>query len=182
MGRVLSPGASITAIAIAQSQRDTVYAATEDGRFFATFDGGSNWVERDQGLPLGSANLTLDIVIDPAHPNHVFIQTSGLAAQGRVWMTNDGGSSWSRLDAGIPTNLLVLSLAVDWRFRHPILYAGTSRGVFFSTDAGMNWSLFGQGLPRTMVLGFQILPKNGMLVASTFGRGVYQIPLAIPRR
>ena len=182
MGRVLSPGASITAIAIAQSQRDTVYAATEDGRFFATFDGGSNWVERDQGLPLGSANLTLDIVIDPAHPNHVFIQTSGLAAQGRVWMTNDGGSSWSRLDAGIPTNLLVLSLAVDWRFRHPILYAGTSRGVFFSTDAGMNWSLFGQGLPCTMVLGFQILPKNGMLVAATFGRGVYQIPLAIPRR
>src|SRR6266567_6431023 len=132
IGRVLSPmvgtgggPAMITAIAIAPSQRDTIYAATEDGRFFATFDGGSNWLERDQGLPLGPANVTVNIVIDPAHPNRDFIQTSGLAAQGRVWVTNDGGSSWSRLDAGIPTNLLVLSLAVDWRFRHPILYAGT---------------------------------------------------------
>src|SRR5206468_3174224 len=110
IGRVLSPmggtgggPAMITAIAIAPSQRDTICAATEDGRFFATFDGGSNWLERDQGLPLGPANVTVNIVIDPAHPNRVFIQTSGLAAQGRVWMTNDGGSSWSRLDAGVPT-------------------------------------------------------------------------------
>jgi len=189
IGRVLSPmggtgggPAMITAIAIAPSQRDTIYAATEDGRFFATFDGGSNWLERDQGLPLGPANVTVNIVIDPAHPDRVFIQTSGLAAQGRVWMTNDGGSSWSRLDAGVPTNLLVLSLTVDWRFRHPILYAGTTRGVFSSSDLGMNWSLFGQDLPRTMVMGFQILPKDGILVAATFGRGVYQIPLRIPRR
>src|SRR5437870_5930213 len=100
IGRVLSPmggtgggPAMITAIAIAPSQRDTIYAATEDGRFFATFDGGSNWLERDQGLPLGPANVTVNIVIDPAHPDRVFIQTSGLAAQGRVRMTNDGSSS-----------------------------------------------------------------------------------------
>jgi photosystem II stability/assembly factor-like uncharacterized protein len=32
--------ATITAIAVAPSQGDTMYAATEDGRFFATFDGG----------------------------------------------------------------------------------------------------------------------------------------------
>jgi hypothetical protein len=63
--------ASITAIAIAPSQRETLYAATADGRFWATFDGGStDWLERDQGLPGGSGNETLDIVIDPAHPNH----------------------------------------------------------------------------------------------------------------
>jgi hypothetical protein len=128
------------------------------------------------------AGLPLDIVIDPAHPNRVFIQTIGDAAQGRIWMTDTGGLVWTKLDSGIPTNLAVMSLAVDWRFRHPTLYAGTARGVFFSTDLGMNWAPFGQGLPRTIVRGLQILPNNGMLVAATFGRGVYQTRLAIPGR
>ena len=97
----LSKGANVTAVAIAPSQRETLYAATSDGRFWATFDGGTNWLERDQGLPIASGNATLDIAIDPAHPNHVFIQMTpgkagqtraqtvpiGDAAQGRVWMT-----------------------------------------------------------------------------------------------
>ena len=96
-------------------------------------------------------------------------------------MTSDGGLSWTSLDSGIPANLLVMSLAVDWRAGHPTVYAGTTRGVFSSTDLGMHWLLFGQALPRTIVMGFQILPKQGLLVAATFGRGVYQIPLAAPR-
>jgi photosystem II stability/assembly factor-like uncharacterized protein len=172
--------ANITAVAIA-SQPETLYAATADGRFWATFDGGITWPERDQCLPVASGNETLDIMIDPANSNHVFIQTAGPAVQGRVWMTNDGGaSSWTRLDGGIPTNLAVMSLAVDWRFRPPILYAGTTRGVFFSTDLGMNWAPFGQGLPSTTVQGLQILPRYGMLVAATYGRGIYQTQLAIP--
>ena len=158
----LSKGANVTAVAIAPSQRETLYAATSDGRFWATFDGGTNWLERDQGLPIASGNATLDIAIDPAHPNHVFIQMTpgkagqtraqtvpiGDATQGRVWMTIDGGSSWTRLDCGIPTNLAVRSLAVDWLPGHLTLYAGTDQGVFFSSDLGMNWASFGRGLPR----------------------------------
>jgi photosystem II stability/assembly factor-like uncharacterized protein len=189
----LSKGANITAVAIAPSQRETLYAATSDGRFWATFDGGTtDWVERDQGLPVALGSEALDIVIDPAHPNHVFIQMTpskagqpraqtvpiGDAAQGRIWVTNDGGSSWTKLDTRIPTNLAVRSLAVDWRSRDSTLYAGTDRGVFFSTDLGTTWAVFGQGLPRTVVHGLQILPRQRMLVAATFGRGVYQIPLS----
>ena len=148
-------------------------------------------MERHQGLPVGLGSEAQDIVIDPAHPNHVFIQMTpvkagqprgqtvpiGGGSQGRIWVTNDGGSSWTKIDSGIPTNLAVRSLTVDWRSHYSTLYAGTDRGVFFSTDLGTNWALFGQGLPRTPVRGLQILPRYRMLVAATFGRGVYQIPL-----
>ncbi len=176
----LSTGGSITAIAIAPSRGETLYAATGDGHFYATFDGGMTWPERDQGLPAGPANATQDIMIDPANPNRVFIETNGLATNGRLWTTNDGGSSWTKLDGDLPPNLLVWSLAVDWRFHRPTLYAGTSRGVFFSADSGRHWAPFGQGLPRTLVYGFQILPRYDMLVAATYGRGVYQTHLWIP--
>jgi photosystem II stability/assembly factor-like uncharacterized protein len=187
--------ASITAVAIAPSRGETLYAATEDGRFFATFDGGTNWMERNPRFPLASGNETLSIVIDPANSNRVFIQMApgkggqpgqtvplGDLAQGRIWMTNNGGAMWTKVDARIPSNLAVMSLAVDWRFRYPKLYAGTSRGVFFSTDLGINWALFGQGLPMTVVHGLQLLPGHGTLAAATFGRGIYQIRLRIPPR
>lgn len=178
-----SPPVYITAIAIAPSRRDTIYAATQDGRFFATFDGGKQWLERDQGLPpAAAAGLTFNIAIDPAHPNRVFIQQSALAQNGRIWMTTNGGLSWSRLDAGIPANLEVFSLAADWRFKNPTLYVGTLRGLYFSTDLGANWAPYGQGLPRTYVRDLQILPSQGLLVAATMGRGVWQVPLAIPGR
>jgi hypothetical protein len=84
---------------------------------------------------------------------------------------------WTQLDAGIPPNL-----AVDWRFHYPTLYEGTTRGVIFSTNLGTNWALFGKGLPSTVVHGLQLLPRNGRLVAATFGRGVYRIRLRIPSR
>jgi len=181
----LGTGATITAIAIAPSQPDTIYAATQDGRFFATSDGGSNWRPRHQGLPVGSLGEALDIAIDPTDPENVFIQMTTVAAHGptdgRVWRTTNGGLSWSSIDAAIPPNLLVMSLAVDWSFQPPTLYVGTVRGLFFSTDLGANWAPFGQGLPRTVVRGLQILPKQRLLVASTLGRGIYQIPLPMPR-
>src|SRR5205823_13187259 len=115
---VLSPTgrpAVITAVAIAPSRPDTLYAATQDGLFFATFDGGASWLERNQGLPIGpDSGLTRDIAIDPTRPNRRFIQTTNPPEQGgRIWMTSDGGLSWTSLDSGIPANLLVMSLAVD---------------------------------------------------------------------
>jgi photosystem II stability/assembly factor-like uncharacterized protein len=115
--------ASITAVAIAPSRGETIYAATQDGRFFATFDGGTNWLERNPRFPLASGNETLVIVIDPANPNRVFIQMApskggqpggqivpmGDLTHGRIWMTNNGGSVWTKLDARIPPNLAVMS-------------------------------------------------------------------------
>src|SRR5262249_30625216 len=80
----------------------------------------------------------------------------------------------------MPSSYQTESLAVDWRFLTPVLYVGTSRGVFRSTDLGGQWSRFGAGMPRTEVDGLELLPQLDVLAAATFGRGTYEIGVPVP--
>ena len=69
-----------------------------------------------------------------------------------VWRTRDAGSTWQRLDRGLPqrdAHLGVLreGLAIDAN-DVPGLYFGTSTGqVFASADEGDSWSEIASYLP-----------------------------------
>jgi photosystem II stability/assembly factor-like uncharacterized protein len=69
-----------------------------------------------------------------------------------VWRTSDGGSSWRRLDRGLPARdahlgVLREGMAID-SADVPGLYFGTSTGqVFASTDEGESWNEIAGYLP-----------------------------------
>ena len=69
-----------------------------------------------------------------------------------VWRTRDAGSTWQRLDRGLPqqdAHLGVLreGMAIDAEDT-PGLYFGTSTGqVFASTDEGESWTEIAGYLP-----------------------------------
>jgi photosystem II stability/assembly factor-like uncharacterized protein len=69
-----------------------------------------------------------------------------------VWRTRDAGSTWQRLDRGLPqqdAHLGVLreGMAID-AHDTPGLYFGTSTGqVFASTDEGDSWDEIASYLP-----------------------------------
>jgi uncharacterized repeat protein (TIGR01451 family) len=193
---VLSPGAHITAIdvtpAASPTSPNTIYAATSDGKFFVgSSDPAGTWTESNGGLfgsavPGGSrgTNHVESIAIDPANVQHVFAVTSADVTLDpnhhpyqKVWVTTDGGTQWTPLTGDLPGPYQVLTLAADWRFTNPVLYVGTSRGAFRSTDGGTTWSRFGQGMPATEVHYLELLPQaqGGVLAAGTFGRGAYEI-------
>ena len=92
----LSPCHFITAIAVAAGTNgQTIYAATDDGKFFVTTDGGTEWTEIDPQPPMPKS-ATSAIVIDPNNPNRVFINTLG-SAGGRIWMTTNAGTTWTSI-------------------------------------------------------------------------------------
>jgi hypothetical protein len=171
---VLSGGQFVSALAVAPSQGNTVYAGTSDGRFFATTSDGTTWAEIDQGLPGGSVSA---IQVDPADPRHVLATMSG-----GVWMTADGGNTWSKISGNLPVNSYYStnSIAVDWRFTTPVLYVGTERGVYRSLDLGTDWAPFDQGLPNTSVTDLEFVPGLDLLAAATYGRGVFEVQLPGP--
>jgi photosystem II stability/assembly factor-like uncharacterized protein len=69
-----------------------------------------------------------------------------------VWRTRDAGSSWQRLDSGLPqrdahVGVLREAMAVD-AAGAPGLYFGTSTGqIFASTDEGDTWTQIADYLP-----------------------------------
>ena len=125
----LSNGSLITAIAVAPSHANTIYAGTADGKFWVTTDGGVTWTEKDTGL--SSFPPVADIEIDPNDPNHLYIAQGYFAGNDNipssVSTTTNGGTTWNNVTGDIPANIQTLALAVDWRWKVPILYAGTGR-------------------------------------------------------
>jgi hypothetical protein len=184
LGSALSPGQFITALAIAPSQPNTVYAATADGKVFVTTNDGSTWQEHDTGLPVDFFDQIVDIEVDPTNPNHAFVVPgrfpTNVYGSAHVWTTTNGGATWSDITGNLPADDYTNALAVDWRFATPILYVGTARGVFRSLNGGTTWAPFETGLPNVNVTDLQFLPQYDLLAAATYGRGVFEILAAGP--
>ena len=119
-------------------------------------DAGQTWVEITEGLPtefgFAAAAHPHDrdtFYVVPLDPGHGRCMPDGAAA---VWRTRDAGSTWQRLDQGLPqrdAHLGVLreGMATD-ALDVPGLYFGTSTGqVFASADEGETWSEIASYLP-----------------------------------
>ena len=119
-------------------------------------DGGLSWVEITEGLPsdfgFAAAAHPHDresFYVIPLDPGHGRCMPDGHAS---VWRTSDAGSTWRRLDQGLPqrdahVGVLREGMAIDTH-DVPGLYFGTSTGqVFASIDEGESWSEIASYLP-----------------------------------
>jgi photosystem II stability/assembly factor-like uncharacterized protein len=128
---------------------DTLFAAGVSGGVWQSADGGASW----RPLASGLANLTVNaLAIDPVQPDVMFagtgegyfreeIRGTGLPLRGAgIWLTRDGGVTWSRLPATTSpdfhwVNDLELGVG-DPRY----VYAATRSGVWRSRDRGESWT------------------------------------------
>ena len=158
----------IAALAIAPSDVNTVYASTQDGRFWVTHDDGVRWSERDSGL----SGVVVDLRVDPNDPNHVFAITGN-----HVWHLPSSGPPWQKITGSIPGNLGLGAIFVAWEPAIPALFVGTDRGIYRSFDLGATWIKWGLGLPNTRINDLQGEIRSGelLLAAGTFGRGAWEI-------
>jgi len=119
-------------------------------------DAGRSWTEITEGLPadfgFAAAAHPHDrdaFYVIPLDPGHARCMPDGAAA---VWRTRDAGSSWQRLDRGLPQRgaflgVLREGMAID-DLDTPGLYFGTSTGqVFASADEGDTWNEIASYLP-----------------------------------
>jgi photosystem II stability/assembly factor-like uncharacterized protein len=119
-------------------------------------DAGKTWTEITEGLPtefgFAAAAHPHDrdtFYVIPLDPGHGRTMPDGHAS---VWRTRDAGSSWQRLDNGLPTEdayvgVLREGMAFDTQ-DEPGLYFGTSTGqLFASTDEGERWDQIGGLFP-----------------------------------
>jgi photosystem II stability/assembly factor-like uncharacterized protein len=119
-------------------------------------DGGLSWTEITEGLPcdfgFAAAAHPHDrdsFYVIPLDGGHGRCMPDGHAA---VWRTRDAGSSWRRLDQGLPhenahVGVLREGMAID-SHDVPGLYFGTSTGqLFASADEGDSWTELASYLP-----------------------------------
>jgi len=167
---VFSPTVSsdVTAIAIGNGNPKVLFFGTRSGFIAWSPTSGSTWFG---GTAVQRA--VSDIAADPNDPQRFGITHSGFGAF-KVLITPDGGTNFANLSGNlpdVPVNAFAFSPSRN-RF-----FVGTDIGVFETTDAGVSWTLT-QGLPLVPVTDLVYHAASNRLIASTYGRGVWSLPLA----
>jgi photosystem II stability/assembly factor-like uncharacterized protein len=167
---------------------EIVYAGTNVG-VYKTLDSGEDWFPANDGI--GSVTVSL-LAIDPVTPSTIYAVDSRITSpSGTLFKSTNGGSSWSRIDAGLSrpeeTGFAVQALAIDPTLPSRI-YAGKLSnfsclrclpgpgGLFRSTDGGRNWDEiatpidFDSGVVGTLAVASTSPPTVLAGVRSGFGR------------
>jgi len=119
-----------------------LYATSFEKGVYKSENGGRSWVEINQGLGISGNRSVSSLVINPTDSKVLYagVAKEGSSLDGGVYMTEDGGSSWNKMDQIIHN---VMDISID-PFNPKIIYAGTQQnegGVYRSTDGGSKWEL-----------------------------------------
>src|SRR5262249_53978887 len=93
-----------------------------------------------------------------------------------VFRLPPGNGPWISMQGNLP-NVSVSSLVVDTRTQTPVLYVATDRGVYVSSNLGVGWEQYGSSLPNVVVSDLVLDTRLNILLAATFGRGWWEIPV-----
>lgn len=167
-------------LAKAPSNMNVIYTGSNDGQVWRTPDKGATFTRVDAGLDDRTIGA---ISVSWTNPDDVLVGFSGGGNFGHVWRCTNtiaGTPVWTNVSGsgatGLPTSG-VQAIARD-PFHSNTWYVGTDIGAFMTTDAGATWARMNAlGLPNTQVTGLHVNGTKTYLYASTFGRGIWRIPL-----
>jgi len=166
--------ATATASAICVPDADDVYLGVTDGRVFHTKWSGAAWPALTALTTPRSGASVSDLLVSASNVSRIWV-TSTTIGGGRVFRSDNGGSTWTDCSAGLP-NLPVTAIEVDSRNANRV-WVAMDRGVSQSLDGGAHWADFSNGLPNAYVGDLCFHPHAWVLRAGTRNRGMWEIPV-----
>ncbi|MGR3218908.1 MAG: VPS10 domain-containing protein, partial [Candidatus Anammoxibacter sp.] len=126
-------------IAIDPTNADIIYAGTNGGKIFKSFDNGEIWQEKSDGLDGDSINV---IAIDPINPAILYA-----GASESLYKSEDAGESWKTEANFINNNGIGINSLVIDPLDTDIIYVGSEGfGMLKSVDGGKTWNTINNGL------------------------------------
>ena len=137
-------------------------------------DGGATWANRTP--PLAAPISGRGIAVDPGDSNTVIAVFGGDFGGGQVWVTTDGGDSWTDRSAGLPDNPMQ---AVVYDGNRLLvgggqLFGSENVGLYQSTDLGATWTPLHDGTwPVLVVDAIAVDPNDAQtILVAVDGSGV----------
>lgn len=184
-------GSLITAVAVAPSDSNTVYAGTSQGELWRTTNAGATWTDvtsRTGGGAPQPNRAVSRLAVDPANPQRVYKVYNGFDVNsnlaGHVFRSSDGGATWPdditpRDPGNTRIDIPFQGMAID-ASNPSILYTSADIGVFRSVNSGASWEVIVDGLPYAFITDLELTPDGRRLRAASHARGVWELGAAGP--
>jgi Abnormal spindle-like microcephaly-assoc'd, ASPM-SPD-2-Hydin len=187
----------LTNIATVKIDPNTIWVGLDDGTLQFTTNAlsgvTSTWqAPATQPAAIAGQPVT-GIAIDPTNTQDVVVVYPGfsgvnpdLAPTQHVFMTTDGGATWTDISGvinGGATNLPDLplhSVVIDPGTSPHTIVVASDAGVLQSADLGKTWQVLGIGMPTVEVtsLALDSAANPPLLRAGTYGRSVFELGAA----
>ncbi len=160
-----------------------LFAGTDDGRVWVTWNDGGSWNEVTKNVPVVPAGTYVSR-IEPSHFDSLtFYVTYDNHRRNDftpyVFATSDGGKTFRSISSNLPTGGPDFAYVIREDLKNKnLLFVGTDVGAYVSTNSGQSWQKFMTGLPTTPVMDLQIHPRDGELIAATHGRSFWIVDIA----
>lgn len=189
-------------IGISKSDPNVIYVGFDEptwsggscsNKLFKTtnaLSGTSTWSDISSAFPANYNGIT-DIKVDPQTPNKVWVCRGSVflsptsSTADRIYYSPNGGTSWIcmnkdlELSDGHPVLFNVNTMALDEATGG--LYIGTDVGIFYNSDptnVDESWVCFNNNLPIGVVTKLRIDYCQRKILASFYGRGMWESDLA----
>lgn len=167
---------AITSVSISPIVADLIWVGTDDGNVQLTQNDGQSWTNMRANIPDVPAGIWVSR-IEASHfePGTAYVTFDGHRSdrfEPWIFKTMDYGKTWTKIVNGLPSDLVVRVIRED--LRNPnLLFIGAETGIFYSINAGENWSPLMPGFPTVSVYDLKIHPRENDLVAGTHGRSIW---------
>ncbi|MES2748741.1 MAG: T9SS type A sorting domain-containing protein [Bacteroidota bacterium] len=155
---------------------------SNDNNMFVV-DGPNLFKSTDKGITFtnvysADSNIT-SVNVHSSIGTTIYITTSGTF--GEALKSVDGGSLFTSFSEGLPDIAKNVIVHQGRNTTNP-LFLGTYLGVYYRDDTMTQWEPFDTNLPNVEVTDLEINLEESILVAATYGRGIWQtaIPFQIP--
>lgn len=167
------PYQTISALAESPRRKGLLYAGTDDGRLHVTMDAGNTWTDLTEHVP---TQKWYSRVVPSQHADGtVYIMQRGREDDDfapYIYKSTDYGKTFTRIVNNIPAG--PVNVIREDPTDPSVLYVGTDFGAFVSSNGGQRWEVLGT-LPSVQVSDLWYQPRDHILVAATYGRGMYAL-------
>ena len=152
-------------------EKGIIWTGSDCGLVHVTLDGGKTWTNvTPADLPESQIN---SIELSSFDKGVAYISATRYKLNdygAYAYKTTDYGKTWTKINKGVKPDDFIKVIREDTKNKS-ILYAGSERGFYLSTDAGSSWQPFQLNLPIVPVTDLMI--RDNDLVAATAGRAFW---------
>jgi photosystem II stability/assembly factor-like uncharacterized protein len=174
---------TISAIAESPKQKGLLWAGTDDGLVHISKDDGKTWTNLTANVPdMPDWGTVACIEPSPHSAGTAYMVVDNHRMDDyapHAWKTSDFGATWTKITGGLAGDLFLRTIREDGK-KKGLLYAGTERGVVYSTNDGKSWQPLQLNLPTVPVT--NLVVKGNDLVVGTQGRSIWILDDLTPLR